>query len=348
VLALLAGLAVASAYASVLAEEPPETEPMLDFRWDAPEGCPDQSEVRTKVDRLLERAPTRSRQGRVTAIARIREVENETWHLRLWVVTATETRERSLEHRGCDALADATALVLAIAIAPELLANLDPESLELLDHAAEPEPAADAAESPREPDDGPQQPEAVRPRPSPAPKRSRSRLRPRGGARLAAGVGAGALPKVGAEISLVPALLWRRARFEVLGRYSPRRSVRFADVPDSGADLSMWTVGARGCPVFTTRVPLEFPLCAGFEIGQIRASDVNLVDGEKANRLWAAFSLAAAVVYVPIRHLAVWALVEGFAPVTRPRFTAEGEREPLHRPWPAGVRALIGPEVRFP
>ncbi len=67
-----------------------------EFRWDAPDGCPTQAEVRADLETVLGR-PLDSFTGRhISVIARARPGAAG-WELKLWTVSLDTTHERGLE-----------------------------------------------------------------------------------------------------------------------------------------------------------------------------------------------------------------------------------------------------------
>lgn len=322
----------------------------LEFSWDAPPECPTEADVRFRVGALLEgvRVPPKER---LTAIARVRQDDTAMWDLRIWLVGQDSTRQRILRNRDCEALAQATALILAIAIAPELMPTLDAPPLEgagaeesRTDESG-PEASARAAPKPAPPTPKPRT-SGEGPRPASAPDRARRKL----GGTLAveAGAGVGALPRVGAELAAAAGVRLGRATLELRGVYGAPRRVRFEDLPASGANFQMWTVGVRGGVALEVRPRLEARVRGAVDAGQILAVGINLAPSRRAVVPYVAVSVSAGLSYAPLRWLAIGLILEGYAPVTRPRFAAIGASNALHRPWPVGVRVLAGPELRFP
>lgn len=89
---------------------------VLDLRWDAPDGCPDVDAVRAAVGRLVRR-PDAASAERVVARGAVRP-EASRFRLRLSTGEGDAAAERELTADGCQALADAAALILALMIDP--------------------------------------------------------------------------------------------------------------------------------------------------------------------------------------------------------------------------------------
>lgn len=347
---LCSGLLVALLGSRVGVAAPAER-PAVEFRWDAPAGCPGEAEVVAELERLLG-GPLAARGGpRLTAIARVRQEPGGGYDLRLWTVRDEGTLQRSIVHAQCDALARAGALIAAMAIDPNVLGRM----AEGTDAAAVAREArtVEGAEPPPEPPPPPPEPvqEPVRSEPAeaeptmqPGPATRRARA-VRGGLRVSAGLSVGDLPGAGALVRVTPALLWERARLELEASYGPVRQARFTDRPDQGADLQLASGAVRGCPVLR-KGRVEFPLCAGLEVGAVYGRGVGFARTSEGRLLFAALHLAPAVLFAPHPRVAVGAIVEGAIHVARPRFVVEGTGE-VFRSAPASVRALATVELRF-
>lgn len=70
----------------VIAGPPPAEPPIVEFRWDAPVGCPAEADVIEELEALLGGPLAERRSERLTAIARVRQEPGGTWDLRLWTV----------------------------------------------------------------------------------------------------------------------------------------------------------------------------------------------------------------------------------------------------------------------
>lgn len=342
---LTRGLSIALATAAPASAQPAER-PAVEFRWDAPAGCPDEATVVQELERLLG-APLATRTGpRLTAIARVRQEPGGGYDLRLWTVRDEGTLQRSIVHAECDALARAGALVAAMAI--------DPDVLERMAEGTEAAAVAQEARTIDDPEPPPEpEPREVTPAPAPAPvpqepapAAPRRRRALRGALRAGVGLSYGDLPGAGALLRLTPALLWPRARLELEASYGPLRKARFDDRPDQGADLQLASAAVRGCSVLRAR-RVEFPLCAGAELGAIYGRGVGFAQTTEGRLLFAALQLAPGVLFAPHPRVALGAILEGAVHVARPRFVVAGTGE-VFRSAPASVRALAAIELRFP
>ncbi len=163
-------------------QDPAAGDVAVDFRWDAPaQGCPEAGFVRGEIERLLGRPLGADGEGRsaMTAIARVREEEGA-WDLRLWTVRDGRTHFRVVTAESCELVAQAGALITAMAIDPDALTRGSQEATEVAEAAeasaqeveAPPEkPEAEAeveveTESEPEPKAGVEAPPAPTPRPA--------------------------------------------------------------------------------------------------------------------------------------------------------------------------------------
>jgi hypothetical protein len=343
---------------------PPE-DAGVEFRWDAPAECPSEAEVVAELERLLGGPVASQGDRRLAAIARVRREADGSWDLRLWTVTQDATRQRSMSGADCAVLAEAAALLAAMAIDASVLAHADarPAAVEQAEKAEdvdepphepapdpppEPEPAPEPEPQPDEPEPQPDEPEP-QPEPPVAEAGDAEKRRPRRFAiatRVHGGISFGDLPGVGPAVRLGFALQWEYARFELEGHYAFVRHARFDD-GDLGADLRQGFAVARGCGVLHHRkAKLEFPICAGVEGGASTGRGVGFVDIREGRVAWLAVDANAGLVWLPIPQLGLGVSVEPWVAVLRGRFTAEGVGE-LWRPLPVGVRAFAGLEGRF-
>jgi hypothetical protein len=99
------------------AAQPQErTSPRLRLRWEAPQGCPTQLEVLSDVDDMLPDMLPATQTVDATAV--VRELEAGRWSLAL-TVSGPGQGQRLLEAESCEALASATAMLLALMLHAE-------------------------------------------------------------------------------------------------------------------------------------------------------------------------------------------------------------------------------------
>jgi hypothetical protein len=319
----------------------------VEFRWDAPtEHCPSEAEVLAQLERLLGGKVSEQGDRRLAAIARVRREADGRWDLRLWTVDGDSTSERSMSGEDCAVLAEAAALLAAIAIDPSVLARGD-ASEAAVEQAEQAETVVEAEPVPEQPVvEAPQtKPPPTEPPPKPPARRLRTFIM---GIGASAGISHGDLPGVGPIIRLGVAMQWPHARFELEGHYGFLRRARFEDGEMVGADLRHGMVVARGCGVLhARRAVLEFPICGGLEAGALVGHGVGFTQIEDGQLPWLAIDVAAGLTWAPLHILAIGLRVEPWVAMVRGRFTAEQGATELWRPQPLGVRAVAGLEFRF-
>lgn len=326
----------------------------VEFAWDAPsEDCPSEAEVVTELERLLGGPVAEQGDRRLSAIARVRREADGAWDLRLWTVTNTATRQRSMTGADCEVLAEAAALLAAMAIDPSVLEHAGAsdaavEQAEQAQDIEEPEPEPKPEPEPQPPIDEPEpEPEPqVEPEPQP-PIAEPNRRSLMVGVRVHAGISYGDLPRVGPILRAALALTWARARLELEGHYGFARAAELDDGSARGAELSAAFGIVRGCGLLRHRASrLEFPLCGGLEAGAVLGVGVGLDEVRRDSIPWLAINLAPGLVWAPIRNLAIGVTVEPWVALMRRRFEIDNAGV-IWRPLPVGVRALAGIEARF-
>lgn len=301
------------------------------FRWDAPnEECPSESEVFDQLALAIDVPLDELRAREVFFIARVRPGEHSRWELRLFYLTKSGRRERSIEGDDCRALAVQAALLTALAIeAPSgsltrELAEPRFDPVEIVPHEL------DSTDALRPSDTGIEPADTGEPEPTRA--RRFELVLP-----LRIGAGYGERTSVAPLLRVGLGLAWRRARVEIAGHYATSTLVV------DGRRNAMHDAFAlvRGCHVAHPRPKLELPTCAGVEAGAVLAP--GLVDARAA---WFAFDLSLGLAWVPSRHVALTLNLEPWATPTTTQIV--GLEHEIH--WQAGhvgVRFMAGGEARF-
>lgn len=292
-----------------------------EFRWDAPEDCPTEAEVRSDLEAVLGR-PLASFTGRhISVIARVRAGQTG-WDLKLWTVSLDTTHERTLESKSCTTAAEAAVVVAAMAIDPP------PEAAPEPDPKPQPQPETQA------------QPE---PPPQPQPEK-----RPRPQVLLGAGGGVtwGAMPGVGGLVGVRVGMQWTRLRLELDGRYAFTRGARYRDRSDVGADLRQAYVVGRGCGVLRPGSRLQVPLCGGLEAGAIVGRGVGLAQPKSDSIPWLAAQLRVGLVGMVHPRVGLSIAAEPYVTLLRPAFQIQPVGV-LWRPRTAGIRGIAGFEIRL-
>lgn len=314
---LLAGSAPAAEGATTIAG--------VELVWTAPAACPDASAVLSRMSSLLDERPDDAPVVRLEGT--VREVSG-TYELALVARTHSGSTTHELASPDCRALGDAAALVGAVAA--------DPLSVDrALSTPPEPEvtPAEDGVTITKSP-------------PIEMPPRRRGRLKlARFGLRADAVLESGPLPRLGFGPIVTVGLLGPLWRAELGAVFLVPRPHFVDDAQTQGASFGAWGIRARGCGVPVVRI-VEFPVCGGFEGGQITARLQGDLMGDDQREPFGLFSLGAGIGLAPRPFLALVLGVDGLVALTRPRFAVDTVL--LHRPDRLGVRAMLGLELRVP
>ena len=326
------------------AAEAPSAAP-FELRWDAPSECPDATAVRSAVERRLGRAIAGELGAGLVIDVRAKQQDDGRWHVALGMHGEAGEAQRELSDASdCNAAVEAAALVIAIAIDPELASGVpdvppEPETkpseeVAAQNDATKPDASVPITGTPIVSDDTP--------RPA-----TRPRAWTRGAIGATAAVSIGDMPVVGGHGRLFAALLRPRFRVELGGSFggSPPRRLDGATL-----NLRRWTVDARGCGVVALRPWVELLPCAGLEVGQNRATTRRLSEPGR-NDAWIAFLAAPTVAFVPLRWLAIRIALELRVPVLPREYTIEtptAEAARMFRTAPVAGALVAGIEVRFP
>lgn len=337
----------------------------LELTWNAPSACPSESDVKTAVMSGAAAQGVESK-SRPTLFARAHVSEEagegarSMWRVLLETERGGVRGQREIEAESCAALAEATAVVLSLAL------------LELADEAPSepPEAAPPSGETPSgsslsrpvavpvRPSEKKLPPPAARrfsqaeqglsagrlPKPKPSPKKRPSLARFALSAR--GGFNAGTLPRLAPGGALGAAWLPGAFRFEIGAQMWAKQSELIPDTP-AGADLLLRSLGARACLEAWSSRRFALSPCIGSEYHLMKAQGFGSDSNYDATARWAAFSAGALGVAQLTRRVALRADVEGRVPLARPRFFVERVGT-VHEVPGFAVTALFGAEVHFP
>lgn len=261
----------------------------LELEWSAVPGCEERERTLQAVERLLGASPHPGGTEALEAFAGVTRTGNGGWHLFLSVRHGEQSLTRKLDAVSCSELVDAAALILALALDPDLLSRARPEKAEQSAHA-EPEPQ----QVPPEPKPGPAFRSPPRPRPAPARNPASTASRERTVPLLELGpllaVGAIPSPAFGASISGG----FERGRWRVLvsGAFFPsvRKNVAGSN---ASAAFELRSLAAVVCWVAPVSSSWGLGPCAATEFGSIaaRGEGVDFPQGE--TKRWGASGAGA-------------------------------------------------------
>ena len=346
VLRAIAWLAAVAEPASV--PPPPELpdDPLeLELHWRAPPGCPSTEAIEARIRALL---PGATGGDGVLVVEGDVTLDGRGARLALASTFRGRTERRELLARDCDELAEATAVLLAVALEPSREAELEHPAKERAPEEATIPPPPDPEATTLATHDAPiatdlvptlESQHTTTTTPTKVPPRRRRRTPFGWAVRIAAGIDAGGVPPPTAALQGAALLEWPRARLELHGAWLAPRTRR--DAEGHGGTYQLGAAGLRGCGrLFWGAV--ELPLCLGAEAGTVRgrgATGSRRV--EHGPWLGALASAGVARAWGPV---GIWSAAEGLGRIIGSRFLV-GE-DVVQRQWPVSVRVLVGIEIR--
>ena len=302
----------------------------VDVDWHGDPTCPSDQDFKNDLETHLRGGEATTQVHARVDVARAADL----WSLELTLTTPDGASTRRLTGASCAAVSAAAAFITALVVDPALLTR-----------AAPPEPSPDPTPKP----EPPREPNPIPPRQTPLtpPPPPRSTPRPRGFLRIAGGLEALGMPRVGPQFNPAVGVLGQRWRVEATALYrAPTRAA--TDTPGVGGLVRLWSIGLRGCGVPSVR-RLELPLCLGVEAGQaIGDGDGDRLSRSQRARLpWLAAVVSPALVWAPSRSFAVWAGLDAAIALIPGTFAVAGFGD-VHRIGPVSLRAGLGLEWRFP
>jgi hypothetical protein len=304
----------------------------LELTWDVPEGCPDSGAVVRRVEQIL-LGPAHAT-TLVIANAKVRSVATGRFELTLTMRTGDVEQTRTLDAPSCAALAEASAVVIALAIDPS--------------HDTSETPAP--AEPPREAPTTPSLPAAVTP---PTPPVMVPIARPP--SRLAVGIGlaavieSGTLPSLAGGLDLAAALRAQGWRLGIHGTlWLPQHPI-FDEASGAGASFDMVQLGAFGGYLWPAGA-FAFGPCAEVAVSFVRVEGFDIRDSHSSWTSWPSVIAGARAEARITGHFGLFARADLLFPLDRPTFTlvTAGAAVQLHEPALPAPRFSLGTEVVIP
>jgi hypothetical protein len=253
-------LCVVAVSASVHRAHADETAPIT-LAWLAPAGCPDETVLRARIDQLRGEQGTAPHAAPLDVRAFVTLLPDAHFRARLELVQGGSERSRVLEAPTCSDLAEASAAVIALAIAPEAQSADGPLPMPPLEAPAT-SPSARGPLSVAAPaDDG-----ATR---RPAPPHGAMPWRVDASAGAAVDFGATASVALGATL-LGRLRVGRFLSFALRGSFFPPHASTVPLEPTQGVDILLAAAAPLAC-VSPLDLPFELDTCAEFEAGYLHA-----------------------------------------------------------------------------
>lgn len=310
------------------------------FEWVAPPECPSRAEVidgvRGYLPALAEPPPSPSRADLRVSVSVA--AEGSGWAAIVRMSGREGASERRFSAPLCAELADATALITAVALDPVLVAReiasrAEPDSPpQIVAPLDEPPPAKPATPEPID-----HTPRIVDDDPGPSPRNVDLGL-----GVFATGAWGPTTTGYGGVAGSF-AVFARRWRWQLEGGWSFPRTLALDD--GRRGRVHAWRLGTHGCLVTPVRV-IELPTCAGIEAGSVLARGLApTTNSTDASQPWAAVVIGQGLRWPFSSHLALAIDIALPIALVRGRFVI-GEQTFVSLT-PIGVRGALGLEARF-
>lgn len=326
--------------------------------WSAPPDCPSGEEVLEEVNRLLGTRPeTNESVLRVTAI--VKRKESGPFVVRLEIPSPEGPRIREVSAVSCSALAQATALILALMIDPDAALTDPPPS------ASTTPPNDSPRQTPISPTTSPLNPLQLAPVipvplgllppapqiPNPTPiftKDADPAPFQRPGVALAAYFAGdlGSLPTFAYGAGGSISLLFPNWRFHLGGAYFAEQKDPFAALPAAGSHLRFFAFhGGMGTPV-SLHTKIEFVPQIRLEVGRFTASSFGVSQPGQGAAISVGVQGGGSVVIKIVESFRLFMDANLVLYVVHPQFLVTGLGV-VHEPSAIVGRLALGAEVRF-
>jgi hypothetical protein len=298
--------------------------------WHAPDGCPDASEVTHRVRSYL--GPFKSTDRTVSATARVVH-DNGVWRAEIRTSVGDVTLDRRLEAGRCDALADATALLIALSVNPAALANPPPP---VSQEVTQPKPESEPARTVVSTDGIDAAPGPPAPRGEPL----------RGIASLSARAETGALPEVAYGAFAAAGILKGWFRLEGTGAVTLPETAQVTNRAGISARFRKASGGIRACGTPSPGARIEIAACAGGELVTVHAESAGIAEPSSGNTLWGEVTLGAQARLLASGPFGIDVDIGAGVPVGRANFAMDPYGI-VHKVAPVTSRFGMGFDVRF-
>ena len=309
---VLAPVVVLALTKSAHADDAP---PSLTFTWSAPPQCGSEPDVRARVDRILgaHAAPHENVDARAVV-----SKDGETFRAEIQLFSAGQTSTRQVADSSCNALADAVALIVALTVNPEAVAEKKETEEKKPAPPPEKKPAAALSES------APRRPIYL-------------------GASFLLDTATLASLAVGAEFAV--GYNPHHAAFELSGTWLAAQDARLAPASTQGASELALGSGARGCwEIFDAA--FDVGPCGGAELAGIFASGFGATQTIDTSSAALFRALVGARAKLRFSRFALRLAAEAAIPFTRPSFVIDNAGTVQHIS-PATLRTTFGAEIHF-
>jgi hypothetical protein len=294
------GTAVALALSALTPQEAKAQAPLgasLWAAWEAPPECPQEAAFVAQIESFLG-TPLNARGDRqLEIVGRVRAEEARGFVVKLRVHASRRSQERELAHRDCSELTEAAALIVALAIDPQVIVEkpIPKPALQPATEAAATPPSRETAVVRAEP--AAAIPREAAPPASASPRAAPSLAQPatlRYSLSALGLFGTSVLPDVGAGTGIHATLGPRRFRMAAEADYWLSRFHAIEGSAGAGVELGTWSVALRGCGIPVTG-DVTLSLCVGPIVGDMYGTGSNLSNARTVHDHWSAISAEASV-----------------------------------------------------
>lgn len=329
----------------------------LELTWTSPAGCPVTNDVITRIDALLAPRTTRDFEVPLRARAVITQTNPDAFELALDTQQSDQHFARTLRASTCVELADAAALVLALALDPDLAARrgegVAPDAEPDPDPGSESNPASDPDPDPgsdpgADSEPGPNPSAAPVPAPRNPPRviiLTHRKAAPSWHLAVTAALDLGTTSSVALGPSASLSFSSRAFELALDALWLPPRRSNIPADPTKGGDLQLFALAPRVC-----FVPLQRRFAAGvcgtFEAGQLSGRGFGTANDSSRATWWAAAGPALFGRYFALPFFGITTRVELLAPLQDIEFTLENVGVAHRVPSVVG-RFALGVEAHF-
>lgn len=341
-----------------LAQNASARESPISISWAAPESCPNEEAIVARVESLLGGVPAAG-DRRLRAVGTVETIARG-FRMELVLSSGQSGSTRVLQAVSCEALADAGALVIALAFDPEAVTAQEIKRAEAAASAtstplpSEPDPHADHDHA------APVSTVKLVPIPVPIfvppvtpPSSTQSVSRPTFGGFVSFTGDVGSTPAITPGVIAGLSLGLGAYRIEPAFQAWPSSRKTLVDRPDVGVQISLLTFALSGCRRVlpwsdATSMTAMFG-CVGFEVGEMKGQGFGVSNPAQGGALWAAPKLDARVELSLLSWLSLNIHVGIAIPVDRKRFVLDltSGRAAVHEPAQISGRAGAGLGLRF-
>lgn len=325
-------------FLSALLLAPASASSSVRTQWDTAPACVDADAIPSRIDALIRTPP------KIPVFVSLGAVpEGEAWTISMRM-DGPVMRSRTLRGRDCATLTEAVALVVAVQLDAVATASAVPlQRVTATDVREEPEPVRPPPKPALERPPPPGTATRTEPKRPPAPPPRRRWGRPRPVQSITLGGELGIQPRHAGFAELSTGLAGPRAQWLAAALLAVGPPGTADALPSVGGRFLLITGLMRGCGVIG-HDRFALPLCAGPELGDLRATGTGLTSPRTVNTLWIALAGGARPLWRVGPRLEVGGLLELVVPLRRHRF-AVPEAGTVHLVPAAGIR--LGASLRW-